>query len=110
VGWAGCLLLLLGFVGVAMSQEPLTPEALYQEHCTKCHAGNGKGKANLVKALKLEKQGVAALDLTKETTRGKTDDEYVKSILESPNHMKDGKPKVSPEEARLLARHLRALP
>jgi len=88
-GWiaGGLALLVAGAAGAGTGAET------YAKTCVSCHGADGRGNANMVKAMKVD---ASALDLTDAATRAESDADLIKDTT-------DGKGKMPPYGKKLAA-------
>lgn len=103
-------MLLFGFLVVVIFSSPSFAESinkeLYEKFCKTCHGVDGKGNDKLAKGMKIKRE---LLDLTKQETKNKKDDELKVSVADGTGKMKGLKNKLKADEISLIVAHIRTL-
>jgi cbb3-type cytochrome c oxidase subunit III len=79
-------------------------KVVYNKKCASCHGKDGKGKAKIAKAMKLDMKG---LDLTDKATTSKKDSELIKATEDGVGKMKGYKKKLTAKEIKDVVAYLR---
>ncbi|MEW6245086.1 MAG: cytochrome c [Nitrospirota bacterium] len=95
--------------GIGASAETGSPardlargKALYQRHCAGCHGPQGRGDGYRL-------LGPEPANLTSPSTKGKSDEELLKTLHEGKPNMPSWKLRLSEEESRNVLAYVRSL-